>query len=274
MLSRLLLTAVLVIGLSASLQAQNNAYPRQLQRGRPAVVVQPREIQGVIEGVARGGIAVIDSNNQPWQVVVPPAAKVQVTGGATADYLQTGLIVAFKAEVDNRGAIKEKVGELTIVTLSSEKQMGLFPDAVNDQGEAGGDGGGSGGKPARRGKGPAAGAVPAGAYRIVGKLIVGRGGKLSVHTGRGVLPLELADQPTIAIDVADYTIAAKGDKISVKGVMMAGRAGLAQAHEVTIELVEPLVGVKKKVPPAKSEAKHPAKRPKKDEGLPEPAADK
>ena len=45
---------------------------------------------------------------------------------------------------------------------------------------------------------------------------------------------------------------------------------MAQAKEVKIELAEPLAGGKKKGPAAK----HPAKPAKKDEGLPEPAADK
>ena len=53
-------------------------------------------------------------------------AKVQVTGSATADCLQTGLIVELKADIDDHGAMKEKVGELTIISLSAEKQQGCF----------------------------------------------------------------------------------------------------------------------------------------------------
>ena len=100
---------------------------------------------------------------------------------------------------------------------------------------------------------------------------VERGGKLKVQTPQGAVSLELTEQPTVAVDSSDYTIATKGDKISIKGVMMPTRSGpVTQAKEVKIELAEPLVGGKKKGPAAK----HPAKPAKKDEGLPEPAADK
>ena len=101
-------------------------------------------------------------------------------------------------------------------------------------------------------------------------------GKTSLHVGRTTIPLEISDQATITVESADYSRAAKGDKISVKGVVMPSKAGpVVQATEVKIELSEPLVGVKKKSSAVKSEAKHPAK-PKQDadEGLPEPAAEK
>ena len=105
--------------------------------------------------------------------------------------------------------------------------------------------------------------------------MIDRGGKLKVQAGRATLPLELTEQPTVAVDSGDYTVATKGDKITIKGVMMPTRAGpMTQAKEVKIEMAEPLVGGKKKGPAAKSDAKRPAKHPKKDEGLPEPAAEK
>jgi hypothetical protein len=288
MFSRLMLATGLVIGLSASLEAQQ-FNPRQLQQhgGRqPGMAGVPANIEGTVQGVAPGCIVVMDGNNQAWRVMVPRMAKVQVTGSATADFVQPGLFVEFKADIDERGTPKEKVGELTIVSLSPERFPGLFPadsDAKGGEekggfgvGEAAERGAKGGGKAAKRaGKGAAAGAVAAGSYRIVGKLMSGRGGKLAVNTGRGTIPLELTEQPTVAVDFADYTVVSKGDKISVKGMAPPGRVGMAQATEVKIELSEPLAGgVKKKGSAAKAEAKKPSKRAKKTEGLPEPADEK
>ena len=89
------------------------------------------------------------------------------------------------------------------------------------------------------------------------------------------MQFELTDEPSIGVDTIDYTLASKGDKVTIKGKMMAGRAGLAQADEVKIELAEPLTGMKKKnLTLVKPEPKHPAKSPKKDEGLPAPAEEK
>ncbi len=285
MLSRLFLAVALVVFLASTVQAQFGGNQRRGQGGAGAQM-QPAEIEGVIERSMQGGILVLDDKNrQPWRVAIPQNAKVTVTGTAAADYLQADLAVEFEADVDDRGALKEKVDKLTIVTFSPQKQPGLFPPGSEDEG-AGFDDAGADAKPAKHGaaKGGAAksagkgkgGAIPAGSYRIVGSLKTARGGKFSVNTGRGLLPLELTSEPTITVKCSNYLLASKGDKASIKGMTMPSQAGLAQATEVKIELAEPLAGVKKKGAPAKGEAKRPAKRPKKekDEGLPEPAADK
>ena len=116
MLSRLALAALLVIGLSVPLQAQNMRRGQQGWQG--AMAQPPTDIDGTVQGVMPGRIMVLDKNNQSWQVVVPAAAKVQVTGGATADYLQNRMTVEFKAEIDDQRTIKDKVEELKVVTLS------------------------------------------------------------------------------------------------------------------------------------------------------------
>jgi hypothetical protein len=208
------------------------------------------------------------------------------------------MAVDFKAEFDDRGAIKEKVSELTIITASPE-QMGIFSatDAAGlpDNNPAGGVGAAGTKTGKRAGKGAtkstaksaaAKGVPPAGPCRVIGRLISSRG-KLSVDV-RGVrhpIELPLADEPTIKLDLADYSIAANGDAIAVQGVaapgrMVAGRPvpnaiGVVQATEVKITLSESLQGnTKKKASAAKSQ--HPKKD--KDEGAPprakEPPAEK
>ena len=269
MSSRLVLAAVLMACFSAPLAAQRRAQPGQQQ-----VPLQPVEVRGTIEGLARGRMIVRDVNNQPWQVAIPVNAKVQVTGGADLDCLRNGMFIEFIAELDDRGVLKDKVGALTIVTLSPERQMGLFPPvAITELGDfdwgANNDQDHQAAKPTKRSGGKAV--VRAGKYRIVGRLTVARGGKLSVQVGRGSIPLELAEPTAVTIDIRDYSVASQGDHAIVKGVMMPGRPGMAQAAEVTIELAKPLSGAKKKGPAAKT--KRPAKRPEKKEGLPEMPAE-
>ena len=277
-MSRHFLVAVgFVLCLPALLQAQFNPYR---QPGRQQAAMQPMELSGTIQGVVKGTI-VVTGNGQTWRVaIVPPTkmqagTKVQVTGTATADSLRSGLIVEFTAEIDSRGAIKEKVDTLTITSLSKDKQMGLFPADA---------GSGLGGnviddspKPAKR-TGHAAGkaaphAQTAGSYRVVGQLVVGRGGTLSVKPGRSVLPFELAEQPKVNVEMADLSLARPGHEISVKGFVSPRQPGMIQAAEVTVKLPEPQAAEKKE-PAAKSEAEKPAKRSKKDDGggLPEPDA--
>jgi hypothetical protein len=289
MFSRLFLATTLTICLSASLHAQIvNPNQRRMQQHQQQQMQQPKqttEIQGTIEGMMQGRL-VVQTADQRWQVAVPNNAKMQVTGTASAECLQSGTFVEFKAEIDDRGAIKEKVGELTVVSLSPERQAGLFPEggekAQPGFGEEVATDHGKAGKSAKRpkatagktGKSGGKNAIPAGSYRVVGKLAVGRGGKYTVQAGHSPLSFELTEQATVAIDTSDYTLASKGDKITVKGVVPNPRMPLTHATEVKIELSEPLAGPKKKGSTAKAEAKRPAKKAKADEGLPEPPAEK
>jgi hypothetical protein len=287
---RLPVAVVLVLCWSAPAQSQNMNLRRLQAAQQQAGAMQGPEttINGTVAGAIRGSLAVLDDKGQRWQVFVPPMAKVQVTGVATADYLRSGLFVEFKADVDEHGTAKEKVGELAIVTLSPERQPGLYPPEVaGEQPIAAVDGVepdrmGKAGKPAKRpaSKGGATSAITAGSYRVVGKLTTGRGGKCAVQTGRGMVMFELTEQPVVTLNVSDYTIATQGAKASIKGVAMPGRAGILRANDVKIELSEPVAGMKKKGPATvrseRSEPKRPAKRAKKDdEELPaEPAVEK
>jgi len=230
------------------------------------------EISGAIQGVVKGTI-VVAGNGQTWRVAILPATKVQVTGTATADSLRSGLIVEFTADLDGRGAIQGKVDTLTVTSLTKEKQMGLSPSDA---------GGGFGGKviddspkPAKRTTHAAGKAGPrtqtAGSYRVIGRLMIGRGGALSVQPARAALPFALAEQPKVNVDMADLSLARPGHEISVKGFVSPRQPGMIQAAEVKVKLPEPQVAEKKE-PAVKPEAKKPAKRSKKDqaEGLPEP----
>jgi hypothetical protein len=276
MLSRLVLAAALTFVVSAPLVAQG-INRRMQQQQQPAMAAQLADIQGVLEGVTRGGIMVAASDSKLSRVVIPPTAKVTVTGTATVDYLQTGMLVEFQGEIDDQGKLAKEVDALKLVTV--DKPTGFFPpESGGDQGGLfGGAEAGGGDKSVKHAKKPAAKGPPAaGSYRIVGKLLVGRG-KFSVHVGRSTLPLELSDQTAVTVESSDYMTAHKGDKVTVKGMAMPSKMGpIVQATEVKIELSEPLVGAKKKGSGYKADAKRPAKRPKKDaeEGLPEPAAEK
>jgi hypothetical protein len=244
--------------------------------------VQPKpvDVQGTLEGAVKGAVVLLDDKNQRWQVAFAPGATIHVTGTASADFLHSGLVVEFQTEIDGHGVAQAKVEELKVTSSGKDKTLGLFPagKAGDDAGDFGGQGGELGGN-AGAGNGkhakhaPAAGKAPAGTYRIVGTLTVGRTGKLSAHAGRTTVQFTLADEPKISIDMADFSLVRRGDKVSIKGMAPPNRPGaalVALASDVKVELAEPLTGPKKKA--AKPDAK--ARHPKPDEGLPEPAGDK
>jgi hypothetical protein len=213
-----------------------------------------------------------------------------VGGAATADFLRAGLTVDFKAEFDDQGALKDKISQLTVVTPSTDLPMGVFPDSEgampsrDASADVRGTKGTKAGKHGVAAKGAAktasGKAPPAGPCRVVAKLVNIKG-KLSFQL-HGIAPIELAlaDSCTIKVEFADYSSAVEGDKISVKGfaapsakiglgrvIPNTAASGMAQATVVKITLAEPLTGVKKKTPAARSSSKHP-KKAKDNEGAP------
>jgi hypothetical protein len=290
---RLVCCAVVVLGLLAWPQApvvlgqyrlgggqsspQQQLQQQQMQQIQQQLQPQPVNIDGTIASVTHGTIMVTDKSGKTWRVVIPNTATVEVTGTATADYLAPNLTVDFKTELDEHGAIKEPVSEVTVITPSADHPMGILP--VDSAAGLGGDAAGAaGGKSAKHSAGKAKtatvhGAPAAGPCRIVGKL-TNNHGKLSVQV-HGVQPIELtlAEQVNVKVEFADYMVAVSGDGITAKAVtgpgkMVAGRvmpnqSGMVQASEVKITLAEPLKGGKKKAASAKSAS--PSSKKAKDE---------
>jgi hypothetical protein len=290
MLSRLVRGVGVVIGLAASLHApfvfgqrvvggqysqqqQQQQQQRQQQQQLQQLQLQPQQvnINGTITEVSRGAIMVADKiGNKTWKVAIPNTAKVEVTGTATVDYLAPNLTVDFKTELDEYGAMKDKVSEMTVIAPSAEQPLGIFSGADAAGGPINASAGGKTTKHTAKSV-TVHGTPPAGPCRIVGKLVNSHG-KLSVQV-HGTQPIELAlaDEVNVKVEFADYSVAISGDNITVKGTsapgkMVMGRVvpnttGIVQATDVKITLAETLTGTKKK-----KSTSHPKKD--KDEGTP------
>jgi hypothetical protein len=293
---RLILAVGLAIGLPALLPAQINN--RQLQRQQQqGAMQQPVAIRGRIQNAAKGVIVVLANNNQMCKVAILPLTKIHVTGTMTAKSLYVGLVVDFVAEIDDQGAILGKVDALTVTSLTRDKQLGFFPpgDAKEKEGEVvdgfaptvekdkkdPGDTGGKHVKRPPRTAGKASTHTPAGKYRIIGQLLVGHNGALSVQTRRGAsqLSLELADQAKIDVDMSDFSLVSRGNEVSVKGFAVPGRPGMMQAAEVRVKLPEPQTDDQQEPagrPEAKKSPKHAKKAKDKDDSEQgaDPAADR
>jgi hypothetical protein len=240
--------------------------------------LQSMEIQGTLQNMARGHLVVLDDKNQQWQVIVPMTAKLHVTGTASPDFLRNGQLIQLTAEIDDHGTMKDKVDELTIVSPTPENQMGVYPAESGEADKAGPPSNAAAPgekKPVKQPRPPkrpsgknTSNAIAAGTYRLVGRLMVGKNNKLSIHVGHGTLPLELSDQPTIHVDVSDISAVSRGDQVKVKGVMRTDRPGMAQALEVWIELSQTIGGGAKKQP-GHAESKRSSKPSQKEQGLPE-----
>lgn len=285
MSSRLLSFVCLVIGLPTLVQAQNFNQPqnpqlrRQMQQQQQQAALQPVEFHGTIQGLAKNAIKVA-AENRLLTVTILPLTKVHVTGTATPAALRHGIIVDFVAQIDGHGAIQGKIDALTITSLSQERQLGIYPAGESKQdnvvdGFAGksekdsGEAGKRGKRSSHTAKKTASRTQPAGSYRVIGQLMAGRNGVMSVRAGRGTLAFELSSQAKIDVDMADFSAVSRGNEVSIKGVVVPGQPPTIRASEVRIKLPEPQGGAKPEMP-ALPETKKPAK---KGEDLPEPDGD-
>ncbi len=264
MLIRHILAVCVVFCLLSTVDAQVN---RRRQGGRnQQPKTEPFAAKGVIEAVARDRIQIMTDTEQRWMIFIDPKAVVHVIGTAAPEFLGPGLFVKFSADFDKRGKAKEKVKKLAIFTPMQEMDIGYWPEGMApvaaEPGAKGGadDGGGEG----FGGAAPGADAQPSSIYTVHGQIRGNRKGKLTVATARASFQIEMAEEPEIAVDFNNFLVAKKGDKISItKGKMYAGRLGMAQALEMSIQLSEKL-GVPKK-PTRRQPAKATSRRPKKED---------
>jgi hypothetical protein len=249
-------SAVLGLLIISLFAADGRAQLYRLRR-RP---VQSIPIEGKVIKATRAQIAMVeDKGNKPWLVTLLPVTKILVSGTAKLDYLKAGLIIEFKADFDGKN-VKDKVGDLTIVTLSPEKSLGAYPEgggAAADKaapekpapGKRGGKPTKSDAAPAQKDKDPADAAEGAKRYQFVGKIKGVKENHLLVDAGNKKVQIDLTDDAKIAVAVTDLALAVQGDEISVKGRDYKGTSGACVADDVKITMVKPLSNPKK-VPPA------------------------
>ncbi len=243
----------------------------EAQRRGPKPKMARFAAQGAVQAVRPGAIQLLTNTNQTWIVFVDPKAKISVTGTAEPDFLKPGMFVQFSVELDKRGKARSPVGELTIFTPSEAAQIGIWPvDAVPEEGEDAQNGfGADAANPqprSKRSKG-----TLAGQYAVNGRITGIRKGAYTVSFGRGTVQIKLTDEPQIKVDFADYSVAKKGDAITVtRGQRPPNMMGRAKATALEIVLSEPLTGPRKK----KLARAKPAEEPKESEDEKKPMDEK
>lgn len=248
-------TLVLFSAAAAMAQGIRPPYGRQGE-GPPT---EPFAAQGVVQQVMPGRMQILTNTNQTWLLSIDPKAEVHVKGTAKADYLRVGQYVRFTAEIDRKGRVVGKLEELVLFTPTAPGHIGIWPEGTAGEEQAAGGqafGAGAANGPGFGAGGGASPAPEAQRYTVAGRIVGARHGTLSINAARAMIQAELAEEPTIYVDVANYLLAQPGDKITVtKGRMPAGlmvlppgRIGTAQATELSIELAQPLTTAPPKPP--------------------------
>lgn len=212
--------------------------PVQAQPEQPTYVT----IKGTLEQITSEGYLKVTSDaNEPYLIGIDRVTtKVVVVGTAERDFVTQGLLVRFTGEFDKRGNSKGEISELSIVEPSEQNYPGVQKDGNplvildDDKKKKSKDEGGT--------------------YLVVGQVKSLRGAKLQVSANGQQVKATLAKDATINVDVTNYHLAIKGDKIEAYGQLVQKVSGKGKqlttgqvfASELTVTLANPLSKKKKK----------------------------
>jgi hypothetical protein len=233
---------------------------------------EPLNISGTVKGVGPGALQVAVTEKEVWVVSVDPAIKPQditFTGSAEKSFLQAGMFLEFRAQVNKRGTVLEPVATLTVFTPGEGRLPGLQADSdlgggvpvlKEEKGEK---------KPDSKEKKAAKAKPDDTVYLVRGAITkVGRGGDITVSADGDQVKFNLAEECKISVDLNDLAFVAPGDKVTAQGWFYKDRPGEGVANgriEVTAE--KPLTsGVKKKPTKLAKDTKTPAKGAKGEKG--------
>lgn len=212
------------------------------RRKSAAADLQPKHTQGkgTVDAVA-GGLLKITLRSKTWIVKPGPQCKIEVMGTAEEDCLRPGVIVRFSAEVDKKGIVAEPLEEIELTSLRPGESIGTFANSLDSE--------------------PGTRAFPKGdeptSLQVVGRIIKLNDRKATIATGRLNVQVELKPDVTVKYNTTDYSLAAEGDVIEVKGNYL--ESGAMLAEEIAITLGKPVSSGKKL--PARAAKKDTAKPP-------------
>jgi hypothetical protein len=263
--------------------------------------------EGKLISTGQNQIQMSTDKNETCYVMVGPKTDVSVTGTAEQDYLKSGVMVEFVAEIDKTHTAKEKIIHLYIVSSASDRPAGLFPpdfSVPEKKGKKGDDGAAEPSKPpaadpgfgdtapakGRKSRGkkdvdPFGDVSPSksarsqssspqfpGSFTVRGTIKMCKDGKITVAPGRGpTIKAEVAGDATIDVNMADIRVAQRDDLIKVTGMAnpsaRPNMPTVLMAESVKIELAKPLSGAKKRT--TRPERPNKAPKAKKDAGEPD-----
>jgi hypothetical protein len=230
-----------VILAAANLHAQQ-MFPQQnpQRRGRQAFMPQVEliKVTGTLKNKMPGILIVTTDTQGDLMIGVNMKTKVTYTAEGKPEILRPGMCIAFKATVDSKGTAVDKIGDLSVFTVSQEKILGLFPEgSPAEPVEAE-----KSKKPEKPKKADKKNQEPQ-LYEVRGKLVNynPRDRSLQVNTGRGTVRGTLGEDVKVSIELSDisfFSFLAAGDKVTAEVLPKNSRQGLAQI--LTVAAAQPL----------------------------------
>jgi hypothetical protein len=198
---------------------------------------------GTIKNVVPGGITLVTSEGEMWNVQLPRQAKdINYSASTDLEFLKPGMAINFSAMVNNKGLVVSEVASITVFTPLANTDLGIIPEGGNTANPADAlftD--------AKEEKKPAKAPEQVACY-IGGQLVSLKGKKMIVSAGGAQLKCDLAENAQVKISVSDLSYLQPGDKVEVEGWYYSGRKEMgAMANRVSVTAANPLVDLKKKL---------------------------
>jgi hypothetical protein len=197
---------------------------------------QNLSMDGVLQGMQGGLLQVVSDGGEPWLVKVEAKAE-NITYQASAEpgWLRPGMYVQLEGRFDKRGKATAPVSQMTVFTPNQETRLGAYPEeGLKATSDLFGDA-----KPET----PSKRQPEAVSLKVAGRLAGVDGGKMRIAAGNAVLEAELAEKPTLLVELNNYALARPGDKVSVNGWYL--QQGQAWANRLLVRAAEPLAPAKK-----------------------------
>jgi len=179
------------------------------------------EIEGTLQGMVQGYLKVESAKGEVWVLKLERSARgSRLVGSADPSWLRPGMVVRFDGLFNKQGEPVAAVKQLTVFTPGKEDKPGI--EVANTLGP---DFSFAEDKP-QTGEKPISATV-VGAIRSI------RGGKLTVAAGRVPVTVPVAENATIAVDIADLRFASIGDAVKAKAKVAGPGKAIAGWVQIT-----------------------------------------
>jgi len=242
---------LLAVSLVGGLAIESAAAPR----GKP----ERYRAHGTVNAIRPGLIQIIDKGKPVVVKVEATPDNIRYTGTAKPSWLRPGFWVQIDAQFNKNLEAQKPLREFRAVMPGGAIRPGVMSNNIGFN--SGPQGGAAAAFPAA-GSGENAGEATR-QLTVTGVIRGIRDGKIFVQAGRLTATAEVDPKATIRIEIPSYVLAKKGDKIEVRGKVVA--PGYATANEIRITATKPLEGTTKFEKPKEKPAKktEPKKEPAK-----------
>lgn len=226
-----LLAVALVLSGYATVRAEQRPVNRQ----------QPQREQvrgkGKIKVVGPGVLQVVGNEGEQWLVGIEAQPRdISLQGTASVGFLRPGMLVQFSTHVDKKGEAHAPITGVQIVAPRPNVELKLQPTGGLGGKQLFAEEGESTGKRKRR-EGDDYPVNVSGTIRSL------KDRKFYVSTGSATIHGEFAEDCTVTVDLADYSLSRPGDAIEFDGWQYPGQSGRVFATRLTISAEEPLLSV-------------------------------